>query len=67
MWPPDAKSWLTGKDPDAGEYWRQEANGATDDYRLNMDILGKMQKFLEMCKLQDWSRKKEKIWKPNYQ
>ena len=23
LWPPDAKSWLTGKDPDAGKYWRQ--------------------------------------------
>ena len=24
LWPPDAKSWLTGKDADAGEYWRQK-------------------------------------------
>ena len=24
LWPPDAKSWLTGKDPDAGEDWGQE-------------------------------------------
>ena len=24
LWPPDAKSWLIGKDPDAGEDWRQE-------------------------------------------
>ena len=23
-WPPDAKSWLTGKDPDAGKNWSQE-------------------------------------------
>ena len=29
--PPDAKSWLTGKDPDAGKDWRQEEKGATDD------------------------------------
>ena len=21
IWPPDAKSWLIGKDPDAGKYW----------------------------------------------
>ena len=21
LWPPDAKSWLTGKDPDAGKDW----------------------------------------------
>ena len=24
LWPPHAKSWLTGKDPDAGKDWRQE-------------------------------------------
>ena len=30
LWPPDAKSWLTGKDPDAGEDWRQEEKGATE-------------------------------------
>ena len=24
LWPPDAKSWLIGKDPDAGTDWRQE-------------------------------------------
>ena len=24
LWPPDARSWLTGKDPDAGKDWRQE-------------------------------------------
>ena len=24
LWPPDAKSWLIGKDPDARKEWRQE-------------------------------------------
>ena len=24
LWPPDVKSWLTGKDPDAGKDWRRE-------------------------------------------
>ena len=24
LWPPDAKSWLIGKDPDVGKDWRQE-------------------------------------------
>ena len=24
LWPPDVKSWLIGKDPDAGEDWRQK-------------------------------------------
>ena len=27
LWPPDAKNWLTGKDPDAGKDWGQEENG----------------------------------------
>ena len=26
-----AKSWLIGKDPDAGKDWRQEEKGATED------------------------------------
>ena len=30
LWPPDAKSWLTGKDPDAGKDWRGE-KGMTED------------------------------------
>ena len=29
--PPDAKNWLTGKDPDAGEDWGQEEKGAAED------------------------------------
>ena len=31
LWPPDAKSWLTGKDPDAGKDWRQKEKGAAED------------------------------------
>ena len=32
LWPPDAKSWLTGKDLDAaGKVWRQEEKGMTED------------------------------------
>ena len=30
-WPPDVKSWLTGKDPDAGRDWGQEEKGTTED------------------------------------
>jgi len=29
LWPPDAKSWLTGKDPDAGKDWGQKKKGTT--------------------------------------
>ena len=31
LWPPDAKSWLIGKDPDAGRDWEQEEKGRTED------------------------------------
>ena len=30
LWPPDAKKWLIGKDPDAGKDWSQE-KGMTED------------------------------------
>ena len=30
LWPSEAKSWLIGKDPDAGKDWRQE-KGTTED------------------------------------
>ena len=39
--PPDVKSWLTGKDPDAGKDWGQKEKGTTEDemvgwhHRLN--------------------------------
>ena len=41
LWPHDVKSWLSGKDPDAGKDWRQEQKGTTEDevvawhHRLN--------------------------------
>ena len=31
LWPPDAKSWLIWKDPDAGKDWRWEKKGMTED------------------------------------
>ena len=31
FWPPHAKSWLIGKDPDAGKDWGQEEKGMTKD------------------------------------
>ena len=41
LWPPDAKSQPTGKDPDAGKHGRQKEKGAAEDetvrqhHRLN--------------------------------
>ena len=31
LWPPDAKNWLTGEDPDAGQDWGHEGKGMTED------------------------------------
>ena len=31
LWPPHAKSWLIGKNPDAGRDWRQEEKGTVED------------------------------------
>ena len=41
LWPPDVKSWLIWKDPDAGKDWRQEEKGMRENemvgwhHRLN--------------------------------
>ena len=31
LWPPDAKNWLIGKDPDAGKDCKREEKGMTQD------------------------------------
>ena len=31
LWPPDVKSWLIWKDPDAGKDWGQEEKGTTEE------------------------------------
>ena len=36
LWPPDGKSRLTGKDPDAGKVWGQEEKGMTDDEMVGL-------------------------------
>ena len=49
-WPPDPKSWLIGKDPDAGKDWRQKVKGAAED---------------EMVRRHHWLNRQElsKLWK----
>ena len=55
LWPPHAKCWLIGKDPDAGRDWRQEDKGMTEDemvgwhYRLDGHEYG-------ITKSQTWLR-----------
>ena len=46
LWPPEVKTWLIGKDPDAGKDWGQEEKGTTEDeivwwhHQLNGHELG---------------------------
>ena len=49
FWPPDVKSWLIGKDPDARKYWRQEEKGTTED---------------EMAGWHHWLDGRESEWTP---
>ena len=51
LWPPDAKSWLIWKDPDAGKDWRREEKGAAEDemagWHYSMDLsLSKLWEFV---------------------
>ena len=49
LWPPDGKSWLIGKDPDAGRDWGQEEKGTTED---------------EMAGWHHWLDGRESEWTP---
>ena len=52
LWPPDVKSWLVWKDPDAGKDWGQEEKGMTEDemvgwhHRLNGQELRKLRELV---------------------
>ena len=64
MWPPDAKSWLTGKDPDAGKDGRWEEKGMTEDEMAGcitdlMNIsLSKLWEWVMDREVCPWGRKK---------
>ena len=49
LWPPHAKSWLIGKDSDAGRDWGQEEKGTTED---------------EMAEWHHWLDGRESKWTP---
>ena len=49
LWPPHAKSWLIGKDLDAGRDWEQEEKGTTED---------------EMAGWHHWLDGRESEWTP---
>ena len=37
LWLPDGKSWLIGKDPDAGKDWRQKGTTGWDDWMASQN------------------------------
>ena len=39
LWPPDAKNWLIGKDPDTGKDWRREEKRMIEDRMVLMASL----------------------------
>ena len=49
LWPPHVKSWLIGKDSDAGRDWGQEEKGTTED---------------EMAGWHHWPNGRESEWTP---
>ena len=49
LWPPHVKSWLIGKDSDAGRDWEQEEKGKTED---------------EMAGWHHWLNGRESQWTP---
>ena len=66
LWPPHAKSWLIGKDLDAGRDWGQEEKGRTEDemvgwhhrldgHELGLQGVGDGQEGLVCC--DSWGRK----------
>ena len=48
LWPPDAKSWLLGKDPDARKNWGQREKGTTED-----EMVGWHHWLMSLSKLRD--------------
>ena len=71
LWPPDAKSWLIGKDPDAGKGGRQVEKGMMEDemvgwhFRFNRDefepILGDTEGQGSLACCSSWDRKESDI------
>ena len=49
IWPPDVKSQLFRKDPDAGKDWRHEEKGMTEDELMSLSKFQEMVKDRQAC------------------
>ena len=58
LWPHDAKSQLTGKDPDAGKDWEQEEKRVTED-EMEMGITDSV--YMSLSKLREIMKDRE-VW-----
>ena len=54
LWPPDAKNWIIGKDPDAVKDWIQKEKGMTED-----EMVFGITDSMDMCLSQLWALVKE--------
>ena len=48
LWLPNGKNWLIGKDPDAGQDWRQERKGTTEDETIGWQSSSQRGLFLSL-------------------
>ena len=60
LWPSDAKSWLIGQDPDAGQDWRRKEKGMTED-----EMVGWTTDLMDMSLSKRWEMVKDReAWCP---
>ena len=50
LWLPDVKTWLIGKDPDAGKNWKQKEKGVVEDEMVRIQTVRWNSSTSEPCK-----------------